>query len=135
IDRTVELEVIPACEAYGVGLIPWSPLKSGVLGGLRKGDEKRRQGDVAQRAIAKHRDKIDRFEKFCAGLGHAPAHVALAWLLGNPVVTAPIIGPRTMEHLDGALKALDVQLDASALKELDAIFPGPGGRAPEAYAW
>jgi aryl-alcohol dehydrogenase-like predicted oxidoreductase len=61
--------------------------------------------------------------------------VALAWLLHNPVVTAPIIGPRTLEQLDGSLKALKVKLDAKRLADLDKLFPGPGGTAPEAYAW
>jgi aryl-alcohol dehydrogenase-like predicted oxidoreductase len=59
----------------------------------------------------------------------------LAWLLRNPAVTAPIIGPRTVEQLDGAIDALDVRLDDETVAELDRIFPGPGGAAPEAYAW
>jgi aryl-alcohol dehydrogenase-like predicted oxidoreductase len=135
IDRTLELEVIPACQAYGLGLIPWSPLKGGVLGGLAKADEGRRTGDLQQRTITKHRTKLEAFDAFCAQLGHAPADVALAWTLHNPVVTAPIVGPRTMEHLEGAVRALTIKLDDGALKKLDEIFPGPGGPAPEAYAW
>jgi NDP-hexose C3-ketoreductase / dTDP-4-oxo-2-deoxy-alpha-D-pentos-2-ene 2,3-reductase len=134
IDRTVELEVIPACQSYGLGLVPWSPLKSGVLGGGAK-DQGRRKGEVAQRAIAKHRAALEKYEAFCKELGEKPADVALAWLLSNPVVTAPIVGPRTIEQLDGSLRALEVSLDAAALKKLDEIFPGPGGQAPEAYAW
>ncbi len=136
LDRTVELEVVPACEHYGLGLIPWSPLKTGVLGGaLAKAAQGRRAGELAQKTIAKHKDRLERWEAWCAKRGQAPADVALAWLLANPVVTAPIIGPRTLEQLDGSLKALEVKLDGAALKELDEIFPGPGGRAPEAYAW
>ncbi len=135
LDRTIELEVIPACQAYGLGLIPWSPLKGGVLGGLKKADEGRRTGDLQQRTITKHRSKLEAFDAFCAQLGHAPADVALAWTLHNPVVTAPIVGPRTMEHLEGAVRALTIELDEGALKKLDEIFPGPGGPAPEAYAW
>src|SRR5262245_48914653 len=106
IDRSVELEVIPACQAYGVGLIPWSPLKGGALAGLQKKDEGRRTGDMQQRALAKHKDKLERFDAFCRELGHAPADVALAWVLHNPVVTAPIVGPRTMAHFEESLRAL-----------------------------
>ncbi len=135
IDRTVELEVIPACKAYGLGLIPWSPLKGGVLSGLKKADEGRRTGDLQQKTLAKHRDKLEKFDALCAELGQHPADVALAWTLHNPVVTAPIVGPRTMDHLEGAMRALDVKLDPDVLQKLDAIFPGPGGPAPEAYAW
>jgi aryl-alcohol dehydrogenase-like predicted oxidoreductase len=61
--------------------------------------------------------------------------VALAWLLHNPAVTAPIIGPRTMQQFEESLRAIDIKLDAALLGKLDAIWPGPGGEAPEAYAW
>jgi aryl-alcohol dehydrogenase-like predicted oxidoreductase len=135
IDRTVELEVIPACRHYGLGFIPWSPLKGGVLGGLTKKDEGRRTGDLQQKTLAKHKDRLEQFEAFCKERGEAPADVALGWVLSNPVVTAPIVGPRKMAHLESALKALEVKLDADSLKKLDEIFPGPGGAAPEAYAW
>jgi aryl-alcohol dehydrogenase-like predicted oxidoreductase len=136
IDRTVELEVIPACEAYGLGLIPWSPLKGGVLGGaLKKAAEGRRAGEFAQKNLDKYLDKLKRYEALCAELGEQPADVALAWVLHNPIVTAPIIGPRTIEQLDGSLRALEIKLDEATRKKLDEIFPGPGGAAPEAYAW
>ncbi len=135
IDRTLELEVIPACQAYGVGLIPWSPLKGGVLSGLKKKDEGRRTGELQQKTIAKHRDKLERFDVLCAELGQEPADVALAWTLHNPAVTAPIVGPRTMAHLEGAMRGVELSLSPDVLEKLDAIFPGPGGAAPEAYAW
>jgi aryl-alcohol dehydrogenase-like predicted oxidoreductase len=136
IDRTIELEVIPACTEYGLGLIPWSPLKGGVLGGvLKKQAEGRRSSDLAQKAIAKHGDALAKYEALCERKKALPGDVALAWLLANPAVTAPIVGPRTMEQLDGALRALETKLDEATLRELDAIFPGPGGAAPEAYAW
>ena len=135
IDRTLELEVIPACAAYGLGVIPWSPLKGGWLGGNHKDKSGRRSDEMQQKTLAKHGEKLDRFVVFCKELGHAPADVALAWVLANPVVTAPITGPRTMAHLEGALAALDVKLDEAAMKKLGEIFPGPGGAAPEAYAW
>jgi aryl-alcohol dehydrogenase-like predicted oxidoreductase len=135
IDRTIELEVIPACQAYGLGLIPWSPLKGGALSGLSKGNEGRRTGEMQQRTIAKHRAALEKFDAFAAKRGESPADMALAWVLANPAVTSPIVGPRTMAHLEGAMRALGISLDADAMKELDAIFPGPGGPAPEAYAW
>jgi aryl-alcohol dehydrogenase-like predicted oxidoreductase len=132
----IELEVIPACQSLGLGLIPWSPLAGGLLGGvLKKEAAGRRAGEGVQNALAKHRTRIEAYEAFCDELGEAPADVALAWLLHNPVVTAPIIGPRTAEQLTGSLRALEIKLDAAALKRLDEIFPGPGGAAPEAYAW
>jgi NDP-hexose C3-ketoreductase / dTDP-4-oxo-2-deoxy-alpha-D-pentos-2-ene 2,3-reductase len=128
--------VLPACKAYGLGLIPWSPLKGGILGGiLKKQAEGRRAGENAQRAIQKHGKALERYEALCTKIDVPPGDVALAWLLANPVVTAPIVGPRTMEQLEGAIRALDVKIDDATLKELDAIFPGPGGPAPEAYAW
>ncbi len=136
LDRTIELEVIPACKAYGLGLIPWSPLKGGVLGGvLKKQADGRRSSDMAQKAIAKHGPALEKYEALCDRIGVPPGNVALAWLLTNAAVTAPIVGPRTMEQLDSAIAALDTKLDDATVKELDAIFPGPGGAAPEAYAW
>ena len=135
LDRTVELEVIPACREYGMGLIPWSPLKGGLLGGLNKPHEGRRTSELAQKNLAKHKDKLERFEALCTELGEKPADEALAWLLKNPVVTGPIIGPRNIEQLEGALRPLEIKLDDAVMAKLEAIFPGPGGEAPEAYAW
>jgi aryl-alcohol dehydrogenase-like predicted oxidoreductase len=134
--RTVELEVVPACEAYGLGLIPWSPLAGGLLGGvLRKLSEGRRASDRMQKTIEAHREQIEAYEALCDELGEPPANVALAWLLHNPVVTAPIIGPRTMAQLEGGVDALEITLSDEVLEKLDEIWPGPGGAAPEAYAW
>jgi len=135
-DRMVELEVLPACNAYGLGVIPWSPLAGGLLGGvLQKIKEGRRAEKNTQREIEEKRPQLEGWEAFCKELGEKPADVALAWLLHNPVVTAPIIGPRTMEQLTGPLRSLEIKLDKAALKKLDEIWPGPGGEAPEAYAW
>lgn len=134
--RTVELEVIPACQALGLGLIPWSPLGGGLLGGaLQKAEGGRRASENMQKQIAKHRPQLERYEALCRELSESPADVALAWLLHRPAVTAPIIGPRTAEQLEGALRALDIKLTEDTLKTLDDIWPGPGGQAPEAYAW
>jgi aryl-alcohol dehydrogenase-like predicted oxidoreductase len=135
-ERTVELEVLPACEAYGLGVLLWSPLAGGLLGGaLQKAEEGRRANSRLQAAIEKHRAQLETYEALCTELGEVPAHVALAWLLANPVVTAPIIGPRTKEQLDGTLRALEIPMSKETMEKLDEIFPGPGGAAPEAYAW
>jgi len=134
--RTIELEVIPACSAYGLGLIPWSPLGGGFLGGaLQKLADGRRAADAMQQRVDKNREQLKAYEDLCRELGEAPADVALAWLLRNPVVTAPIIGPRTVAQLEGSFRALEIQLSDETAARLDTIFPGPGGAAPEAYAW
>ena len=134
--RTIELEVLPACRAFGLGVIPWSPLGGGLLGGaLQKASAGRRASEQAQQNIEKNRAKLEAYEGFCRDLGEQPADVALAWLLHNPVVTAPIIGPRTAEQLSGSLRALEIALADEQLRRLDEIWPGPGGEAPEAYAW
>jgi len=135
-DRMSELEVLPACAGYGMGVIPWSPLAGGILGGaFEKLTEGRRASEDQRREIEENRERLEAYEKLCTEIGERPADVALAWLLANPVVTAPIIGPRTLEQLDGCLRALELKLDEQTMIRLDEIFPGPGGPAPEAYAW
>jgi aryl-alcohol dehydrogenase-like predicted oxidoreductase len=135
--RMIELEVLPACADYGLGVIPWSPLGGGLLGGVLADRERggRRGGERIQASIEAQRPKLEAWEKLCAEIGAPPSDVALAWLLHNPTVTAPIIGPRTVAQLDDAMGALDVHLTDDVLAQLDQIFPGPGGPAPEAYAW
>ncbi len=133
--RRVELEVIPACEKYGLGLIPWSPLAGGLLGGvLQKVSEGRRSSEGMQKNVEANRPKLEAWEGLCRDLGEKPADMALAWLLKNPVVTAPIIGPRTQEQLDGSLRALEITISDETSKKLDEIFPGHK-TAPEDYAW
>lgn len=134
--RTIELEVIPAARHFGIGLIPWSPIGMGLLGGaLRKAHEGRRAGPLLQMRIEQHRTQLEKYEALCEELGEEPADVAVAWLLHNPVVTAPIVGPRTTEQLKGSLRALEIALSAETRRRLDEIWPGPGGEAPQAYAW
>jgi len=134
--REIELEVIPAAEHYGLGILPWSPLHGGLLGGVLKKDRdgKRRLEGRAAEAVEKDRDRIQAWEDLADDLGHEPGDVALAWLLAQPAVTAPIIGPRTAEQLDAAFRALDVELDEQAAGRIDEIFPGYR-TAPEHYAW
>ena len=135
-ERSIELEVLPACRDYGVGVIPWSPLDGGMLGGIvRKAQEGRRASDQTRKRLEEHQGQVEEYEAFCGELGERPSDVALAWLLHQPGVTAPITGPRTLEQLEHSLRALEIELDDEALARLDKIWPGPGGAAPEAYAW
>jgi aryl-alcohol dehydrogenase-like predicted oxidoreductase len=136
VTRDIELEVLPAARHYGVGVLPWSPLHGGLLGGvLRKDREgKRRLEGRAVETVQRIRPQIEAYEEFCDELGTEPGDVALAWLLAQPGVTAPIVGPRTQEQLDAAVRAVDVHLDDKALARLDEIFPGYK-TAPEQYAW
>jgi aryl-alcohol dehydrogenase-like predicted oxidoreductase len=134
-DRAIELEVIPACRAYGLGLLPWQPLKGGLLAGALASASSGRAEPARQREIERYRPQLEAYEQFCRELGEAPANVALAWLLHNSAVPAVIPGPETLDQLTGSLRALSITLSADALARLDAIWPGPGGEAPEAYAW
>jgi aryl-alcohol dehydrogenase-like predicted oxidoreductase len=135
-NRTVELEVLPMAEAEGIGVLPWSPIGGGILGGVLKKEATGRSAtDFIKSRVAKMRPQLEAYEKLCTKIGVHPAEVALAWTLKHPAVTAPIVGPRTMEHLEAAIRSVDVKLSEDTLKKLDEIFPGPGGPAPEAYAW
>jgi aryl-alcohol dehydrogenase-like predicted oxidoreductase len=131
--RTIELEVIPACRHYGLGLIPWSPLGGGLLGGILRKAKEGRRIDLQQ--VERHRPQLESHEKLCDELGEAPADVALAWLVHQPDVTAPIVGPRTAEQVKDSLHALEISLSDDVLRRLNEIWPGPGGEAPNAYAW
>jgi NDP-hexose C3-ketoreductase / dTDP-4-oxo-2-deoxy-alpha-D-pentos-2-ene 2,3-reductase len=128
-NRTVELEVLPACAAYGMAFLPYSPLAAGALAGT-PGDN-----DKGRRAYVKKTEAVETFEALCRRIGRYPADVALAWLAVRPGVTAPIVGPRTIGQFEANLAAVEAPLEAETLAELDAIFPGPKGPAPEAYAW
>jgi aryl-alcohol dehydrogenase-like predicted oxidoreductase len=131
--RTVERDLIPACESYGLGIIPWSPLAGGLLGGVLNKPAEGRRANMANQ-IEHNREKLEAWEGLCQELGEQPADVALAWLLSRPAVTAPIIGPRTTEQLDGSLRALEIELSQETLDKLDSIFPG-FRPSPEGYAW
>lgn len=136
IDRMIELEVVPTCREFGLGIIPYSPLAGGLLGGvLQIESQGRRSSDNIKKKIQEYADQLRTYEAFCDEIGKEPANVALAWLLTNPTVTAPIIGPRTMDQLDNSLKSLEISFSDEQLVKLTSIWPGPGGEAPEAYAW
>jgi aryl-alcohol dehydrogenase-like predicted oxidoreductase len=135
-DRMIEMEVLPAAQHYGLGILPWSPLAGGLLGGvLQKESDGRRASEDMQKRLEKTRAQVEAYETFCKEIAEEPADVGIAWLLQQPGVTAPIIGPRTSEQMGGILRALDIQLDDAQLKRLDEIWPGPGGPAPESFAW
>jgi aryl-alcohol dehydrogenase-like predicted oxidoreductase len=134
--RDIEREVIPAAEHYGIGILPWSPLHGGLLGGVlrKERDSKRRLQDRSKEALEVNRDSVEAYEIYCEELGLEPGEVALAWLMHQPAVTAPIVGPRTQEQLDASLRAVDVVLTGEQLARLDEIFPGYK-TSPEGYAW
>lgn len=134
--RTAEMDVLPACREYGLGVIPWSPLASGLLAGTRGKEQAGRRGEEGvSKEMEKYSAHISQYEEFCKELGEIPANVALAWLLANPVVTAPIVGPRKMEQLTESLRAVEIKFTSEHLTKLDEIWPGPKGESPEAFAW
>jgi len=133
--RTIELEVLPAARHYGLGIVPWSPLDGGLLAGVLAKTDRARSSSRLDELSPAVRAQVQRYEDFAAQLAVDPADLGLAWLLHQPGVTAPIIGPRTVAQLHATLRSLDVRLDDAQLAELDAIWPGPGGEAPEAYSW
>jgi aryl-alcohol dehydrogenase-like predicted oxidoreductase len=134
--RDVEREVLPAAQQFGLGVIPWSPLHGGLLGGIikKQADSARRGEGRSAAGLEKHRPQLEKYEAFADELGVDAAQLGLAWLLHQPAVTAPITGPRTMAQFDSILGTLDVKLDTDALARLDDIFPGYK-TAPEDYAW
>nr|WP_145160102.1 aldo/keto reductase [Paenibacillus terrae] len=132
--RLPELEVLPAAEEHGIGVIAWSPLDGGVLGGNLNPKEGSRTARQTER-LEKLRPQLEQFSKLCKELGESEATVALAWTLVHPAMTAPIIGPRTLEQFEQTLRVVEVELSEDVLARLDEIFPGPGGEAPRAYAW
>ncbi|MDY0911858.1 aldo/keto reductase [Rathayibacter festucae] len=134
--RDIEREVLPAAQHYGLGVIPWSPLQGGLLGGVIEKTESgsRRASARSLEAIEKNRPALEQYEAFARERGIAPGELALAWLLHQPGVTGPITGPRTMEQLESAVAAVGIALEPADLARLDEIFPGHR-TAPEDYAW
>ncbi|MER6160268.1 aldo/keto reductase [Streptomyces sp. NPDC001868] len=137
-ERRAEMEVIPAAQEYGLGVIPWSPLHGGALGGvLKKEVEGGRRSEGRAAGAMSGPDvhaKIQAYEDLLDKHDLEPGEAALAWLLTRPGVTGPIVGPRTAEQLESALRATELDLSEELLAGLDEIFPGPGP-SPEAFAW
>lgn len=134
-ERTVELEVLPAAEFLGIGVVAYSPLAGGLLAGGTMDAAGRRTGPEFAARLEAHQPQLSATSDLAAALGATVPQLALAWLLTRPAVVAPIVGPRTVDQLQSLLPAASLVLDAGALAELDSIWPGPGGPAPEAYAW
>lgn len=134
-NRKIEREMIPACNYYGVGIIPWSPLEGGLLGGVIKTlGEGRRNKDEIINKLKNNREQIEKWENFCDDFGEDPASTALSWLLSQPGITSAIIGPRTLQQLETSLRTLEINFDEESLLKLDVIFP-PAGKSPQYYAW
>ena len=133
--RLPELEVLPAAEDLGIGVIAWSPLDGGILGGSALTANRGTRTSKQLERIERLRPTLEAFSALCRELGESEANVALAWTLTRPAMAAPIIGPRTLEQLEQALRVTEITLDESVLQRLDELFPGPGGAAPRAYAW
>jgi aryl-alcohol dehydrogenase (NADP+) len=133
--REIERAVLPACQRYGMGVIPWSPLAGGYLTGrYRKGAEipagsrlaNRPITDERQRAVHERRlDAVEDLLKIAADAGISLTHMAMVFVLEHPAVTSAIIGPRTMEQLEDLLAGADVRLDTDVLDRIDEIVP-PG---------
>lgn len=132
--RLPELEVLPAAKDQGIGVIAWSPLDGGMLGGNALNPDKGSRSAAKTEQVEKHREQLEAYSDFCKELGEREADVALAWVLQNPAIDAPIIGPRTLEQFEQALHAVEIKFDQASLDRLDEIFPGYG-EAPNAYAW
>jgi len=135
LERTAEMEVLPAARDLGLGVVAWSPIAGGLLGGHALKDNVGTRTAKRADLIEKHRTQLERFSALCKELGESEANVALAWILANPDLTAPIIGPRTIEQLRDVIKVVEISLEEDILRELNEIFPGPGGETPEVYAW
>jgi aryl-alcohol dehydrogenase-like predicted oxidoreductase len=133
--RGIERDVLPTCQKYGMGVIPWSPLAGGWLSGkYRRGMEQPTTGraaraperfDLSKPGNQRKLDVIEELDKLAADAGIPLIHLALAFVLNHPAVSAAIIGPRTMEQLEGQLAAPDVRLDDEVLDRIDELVP-PG---------
>jgi aryl-alcohol dehydrogenase-like predicted oxidoreductase len=123
IDRSPELGVLPAAKELGIGVILWSPMARGLLALDVTRPITRSITEDAQKSLEAHRSQLEAFSSLCRELGEQEANVALAWLLSNSAVTCPIIGPSSVEELQSMLRATEIELDTSALKRINEIFP------------
>ena len=122
--------MMPLCEAEGIGVIPWSPLARGLLAGTRKSLDDRQgttraETDAFASALYDNPndwDVVEAVKQVASARGNTPAEVSLAWLLSKPAVVAPIIGATKLEHLDAAVRAVDVRLTPDEVKALEAPY-------------
>ena len=143
--RGVETSVLPTCQKYGMGVIPWSPLAGGWLTGrYRHGQEMPKTGRAARMpqrfdlALPENQRKLDLIEnllKVASDAGCSIVHLALAFVISHPAVTSAIIGPRTMEQLVDQLPAVDVRLDDGILDRIDEIVPPGSNVNPADAGW
>lgn len=132
LERRAELEVIPACQHYGLGLIPWSPLGGGLLAGEPEGTGRR--AAAFESASPALQDTLRAYQDLARAEGISPSNLSLAWLLKQPGVVSVISGPGDVAQLQSMLEVPDIQLGTELLAKIDELFP-PLGPAPEAYAW
>ncbi len=137
VERSVELDLLPFCRAAGLGVLPWGPLGAGFLSGTYRRDETppaesrmAQTGDdweeaLARRAVERNFRVLDAVEEIAEERDVPVPAVAIAWLLGVNGVTAPIIGPRTVEHVEGLLPAVELTLDDDERARLEAPAPPP----------
>lgn len=142
--RYPELEVLPAAKRFGVGILVYMPLSGGLLTGNRKPDAGSRTAAVAEEygITLEGNTMLDDYEALCKEIGEEPRNVAIAWTLAHPAVTSAIVGVRTVEQLEGVIRAAEIELEPDVVKRLNDIFPVSQGRelrnneeTPEAYAW
>ena len=143
--RYPELEVLPAAEVFGIGVIPYMPLAGGLLTGKTQSVEGSRTSQVEDEygiLLGESNQHMADFSVLCREIGEPEHVVAIAWTLAQPAIPSAIVGIRTQQHLDGMDRAAELKLDAALLARLDEIFPINMGRplrtgkvAPEAYAW
>jgi aryl-alcohol dehydrogenase-like predicted oxidoreductase len=143
--RGVEADVLPTCRRHGIGVIPWSPLAGGWLSGRYRGDEdvpvSRRAQLLPQRydmSLPGNQRKLeaaDALGRLAEEAGLTLIQLAIAFVLNHPAVTAAIIGPRTMEHLESQLAAADVQLTDDVLDRIDEIVPPGVNLNPSDAGW
>jgi aryl-alcohol dehydrogenase-like predicted oxidoreductase len=143
--RGIENDVLPTCSRYGMGVIPWAPLASGWLSGRwRKGSDQPgstraerlpARYDLSVPANQRKLDAVEQLAQLADEAGVPLIQLAIAFAANHPVVTAPIIGPRTMEHLESQLPAADVVLDKALLDRIDAIVPPGTNVNPTDAGW
>lgn len=138
--RMLEMEVMPACKDYGVGVIAYGSIGGGMLaGGVIERVEKKlgrvgmNQGFVKK--VEANKDAIIAYEKLCKEIGHHPLEVAMSWMAAHPGVCTSVVGPSAVSQLEQYTRGSDLRLDSNVFEKLDQIWPGPGGEAPEAYSW
>jgi aryl-alcohol dehydrogenase-like predicted oxidoreductase len=133
LDRRIENEMVPFCQEYQLGIFPWSPLAMGILAGRYADADKTpeasraalRGGIYAERVTARGIEVGSRFVQLAKDRGISPAQLAVLWVKDQPGITAPLIGPRTLEQLEHFLPVMEMQLDDQTRAACDALVP-PG---------